>query len=132
MSNQNLKILIAEDDPSILHLSRVTLSKEGFTVVTCTNGEDAILEIKQNEIDLVIVDESMPKAKGNVVAHFIRENEKTKHIPVILITAENNPTHFNEMLKTGLINLFLPKPFSPTLLLNMVQILLKSKNSTPK
>lgn len=132
MSDQTLKILIAEDDPSILQLARVTLSKEGFTVHTSTNGEDAILEIKQNDFDLVIVDESMPKVKGNVVAHFIRENEKTKHIPIILITAENNPTHFNELLKTGLINLFLPKPFSVKLLQNMVNLLLKSNHSTAK
>lgn len=132
MSDQTLKILIAEDDPSILHLSRVTLAKAGFEIFTSTNGEEAILQVKQNELDLVILDETMPKANGNVVAHFIRENDKTKHIPVILITAENNPTHFNEMLKTGLINLFLPKPFSPKLLLNMVQFLLKSKDSAKK
>ncbi|MEK7722782.1 MAG: response regulator [Acidobacteriota bacterium] len=132
MSNQVLKILIAEDDPSILHLSRVTLAKEGFSVLTCTNGEDAILQIKQNELDLVILDETMPKANGTIVAHFIRENENTKYIPVILITAENNPTHFNDLLKTGLINLFLPKPFSPTLLLNMIYFLLKSKDAAKK
>lgn len=132
MINENFSILIAEDDPAILQLGKVVLAKEGYNVQTCTNGEDAILEIKLKDFNLVIVDESMPKAKGNVVAHFIRENERTRHIPVILITAENNPTHFNEMLKTGLINLFLPKPFSPTLLLNMINFLIKTTAAPAK
>lgn len=131
MSNENLSILVAEDDPAILQLARVVLSKEGFNVHTCTNGEEAILEIKQQDFDLIVVDESMPKARGNDVAHFIRENDRTRHIPVILITAENNPTHFNELLKSGLINLFLPKPFSPKLLLNMINFLIKSTAASP-
>lgn len=131
MSNENFSILIAEDDPAILQLARVVLSKEGFNVQTCTNGEDAIMEVKLKDFNLVIVDESMPKAKGNVVAHFIREQERTRHIPVIMITAENNPTHFNDLLKTGLINLFLPKPFSPKLLLNMINFLIKSAPVSP-
>jgi two-component system phosphate regulon response regulator PhoB len=126
MSNENFSILIAEDDPSILQLARVVLTKEGYCVQTCTNGEEAIMEIKVKDFNLVIVDESMPKAKGNVVAHFIREHERTRHIPIIMITAENNPTHFNELLKTGLINLFLPKPFSPKLFLNMINFLIKT------
>jgi two-component system phosphate regulon response regulator PhoB len=131
MSNENFSILIAEDDPAILQLARVVLSKEGFNVQTCTNGEDAIMEVKLKDFNLVIVDESMPKAKGNVVAHFIREQGRTRHIPVIMITAENNPTHFNELLKTGLINLFLPKPFSPKLLLNMINFLIRSAPVSP-
>jgi CheY-like chemotaxis protein len=130
MSNNNFSILVAEDDPAILQLARAVLVREGFTVQTCTNGEEAILEIKNKPYDLVIVDESMPKERGTVVAEFIRQNEATKSVPVILITAENNPTHFNNLLKTGLINLFFPKPFSPQLLLNMVNLVLQAKNKS--
>ena len=124
---KDLSVLIAEDDPAILHLAKAVLTKEGFTVETCTNGEDAIIAIRARRFDLVICDESMPKATGTAVAEYLRQNPDSKHIPFIMISAENNSKHFTELLQKGIINLFLPKPYSPTLLINMTRCLLQIK-----
>lgn len=126
-TQENLSILIADDDAAILHLGKAILTKEGFTVETCTNGEEAIVALRAKIFDLVICDETMPKASGTVVAEYLRHNQETKHIPFILISAEHNSKHFTELLKNGIINLFLPKPYSPTLLINMTRCLIQTK-----
>lgn len=129
---KSISILVADDDTAILNLAKAILKREGFIVESCTNGEEAIVAIKAKRFDLVICDETMPKATGTTVAEFLRQNPETKHIPFILISAEHNSRHFTDLLNQGTINLFLPKPYSPNLLINMAQCLTQTKTANRK
>lgn len=80
-------VLVVDDDPDKLHLLSVALKIAGYEVRTATDGEEALAAIAAYQPDLVISDVMMPGVNGYELARRIRENPRTKFIPVILQTA---------------------------------------------
>jgi CheY-like chemotaxis protein len=79
----------------------------------------------------------MPHITGTELAVFIKEKETgdTRHIPVILLSAEHNPQHFAKLLEERIISSYMPKPFQPKQLISLIHFLLKQashKESTNK
>lgn len=82
------KILVVDDSPTQLKLAVESLEKEGYTVVTAADGEDA-LKVTQAEMpELILLDVIMPKLNGFKVCRKIKTSPKTKHIKVILCTSK--------------------------------------------
>lgn len=80
-------ILVVEDNPNVLELIDVTLRFKGYPVVTAKNGLEAMEMISREKPALVIADILMPKMDGYSLAHQLRKNRATQHIPIIFITA---------------------------------------------
>ena len=121
MSSKNT-ILIVDDEPDIVNLTEKFLKLGDFETLTCANGRDAleIIEEKYDEIALVLLDIMMPGTSGYSVLQRIKENEKYKHILVILFTVKS----FNEDIQKGKklgADGYLTKPFSGKELLKYVQ-----------
>lgn len=115
-------ILIVDDEPDIVNLTEKFLKLGEFNTLTCNNGRDAleIIEEKYNDISLVLLDIMMPGTSGYSVLKEIKENEKFKHIIVILFTVKS----FNEDIQKGKklgADGYLTKPFSGKELLKYVQ-----------
>ena len=115
-------ILIVDDEPDIVNLTEKFLKLGEFDTLTCNNGRDAleIVEEKYNDISLVLLDIMMPGTSGYSVLKEIKENEKYKHIIVILFTVRS----FNEDIQKGKklgADGYLTKPFSGKELLKYVQ-----------
>ncbi len=82
------RVLLAEDDPAILKMTRLRLEHAGFEVVTAHDGEDAWRQAEANPaFDLVLMDVKMPKLNGFEVCQRLRANPKTAAIPIIIMTA---------------------------------------------
>ena len=82
------RILLAEDDTSVLKMTRLRLEHEGFEVIVATNGEEALKQMAEaGAIDLVLMDVRMPKLDGFQVCKRLREDPQTMRIPVIVFTA---------------------------------------------
>ncbi|MCK9426312.1 MAG: response regulator transcription factor [Ignavibacteriaceae bacterium] len=113
------KILLADDEKDILEFLKYNLEKEGFAVITATNGEEAISLLKENP-DLAILDIMMPKLNGFEVCAKIRENKKTAHLPVIFLTARSSEQDEIKGLELG-ANDFIQKPISPLKLIARVK-----------
>ena len=106
-------ILIVDDEPDIVNLTDKFLKLGNFNTITCNNGRDAIeiVEEKSDEIALILLDIMMPGTSGYSVLKEIKENEKYKHIQVILFTVKS----FNEDIQKGKqlgADGYLTKPFS--------------------
>ena len=115
-------ILIVDDEPDIVNLTEKFLKLGDFNTLTCNNGRDAleIIEEKFNEVSLVLLDIMMPGTSGYSVLKEIKENEKYKHIIVILFTVKS----FNEDIQKGKklgADGYLTKSFSGKELLKYVQ-----------
>ena len=80
-------ILVVEDIPNVLELLEVTLRFKGYPVVTATNGQEALEVIKKELPALVITDILMPKMDGYALAQKLRITPRTKHIPIIFLSA---------------------------------------------
>jgi CheY-like chemotaxis protein len=80
------KILIVEDDTFLQGLTATKLSKEGYEVLTASNGEDAVKKVTTEVPDFVLLDLVLPGIDGFGILEQIRKNEKTKAIPVIIFS----------------------------------------------
>jgi CheY-like chemotaxis protein len=82
-----IKILIVDDEPANIELLEALLEPEGYTLIKAKNGEEALEYLSANELDLVLLDVMMPGISGFSVLKEIRQNEKNKAVPVMLLTS---------------------------------------------
>jgi CheY-like chemotaxis protein len=124
MSSPRGPILIVEDIPHILELLEVTLKFKGYDVVTARNGDEALEYISSEQPALILTDILMPKLDGYALAQRVRSNPKTRHIPIVFVSA----TFITEEDKQFALSLgavrFLEKPIEASeLLLTVAEVL---------
>lgn len=81
------RILVVDDEPDIVNLTRMILEKEGYWVTSASNGVEALKMLESQNSDLVLLDLVMPGKSGFEVCEIIKSQPKTKNIPVIMFTA---------------------------------------------
>jgi CheY-like chemotaxis protein len=81
------KILVVDDEKEAVNLYYNILSKEGFKVLTATNGRDCLSLAEKELPDLILLDVMMPEMDGGDIAQNLSENEKTKNTPIIFLTS---------------------------------------------
>ncbi|HLD19691.1 MAG TPA: response regulator [Patescibacteria group bacterium] len=79
-------ILLAEDDELISQMYTTKLTHDGFKVVVAKDGEESIAQAEKGGIDLILLDIIMPKVDGFGVLEKLKKDEKTKNIPVVMLT----------------------------------------------
>jgi CheY-like chemotaxis protein len=121
-------ILVVDDDQNILVLVKTILSQKDYRVSTALNGEEALELLKKEKFQAIIVDALMPLMDGNVLARKIKENPKTQDLPIIMITASKDVDMVKKSFSSGCV-LFLPKPFTASSLLSLMQLVLNKKAS---
>jgi two-component system response regulator VicR len=123
------KIMVVDDDPQILDLIKIRLKANNYEVITSPDGKEAISRIQEERPDLIIMDIMMPHMPGGDAVRILMQDNKTKDIPVIFLTAltANLP---NDTGQNGNINVdghyfpAIPKPFkSEKLLLEIKKII---------
>ena len=113
-------ILIVDDLQSELDLMVNYLTKAGYSIITATNGEDAIAKTVTNKPDAVVTDWRMPKMWGLDICRKLRKNPETAHIPVIACTAKNRDVDKMWAKKQG-VNGYVTKPCTQEQLVSAVQ-----------
>lgn len=125
------KILVIDDDESINELIKVNLELAFYKVISAFDGNKGYALAKQELPDLIVLDVMMPEVDGYTVAKRIRENESTKDIPIIMLTALNMLQNKVQGFNIG-VDDYLVKPFEMEELLVRVKALLKRSNNIPK
>ncbi|HXV44950.1 MAG TPA: response regulator [Anaerolineae bacterium] len=105
-------ILIAEDERDIRELIVFTLQIAGFNVVEVPNGEEALKKALEIAPDLILMDVRMPKMTGFEACKALKQEEKTKDIPIIFLSAKGQEGEISTGLELGAEEYFL-KPFAP-------------------
>ena len=107
-------ILLAEDDPSVLKMTKLRLEHEGYHVIVATDGQQALDCVSEDGIviHLILLDVRMPKLDGFKVCERLKAQPATKDIPIIVFTAsESNMRHLaNRCMELGVTD-WLKKPF---------------------
>src|ERR1700691_5948511 len=123
------RILVVDDVPANVKLLEARLSAEYFDVVTATSGADALAMCERAECDLVLLDVMMPDMDGFEVCRRIKKNPVTQHIPVVMVTALDQPSDRVTGLEAGADD-FLTKPVSDLVLIARVRSLTRLKMMT--
>lgn len=109
-------VLIADDDLAILDATKLILEYEGYHVTTASDG-DTVRKIYEELPDIILLDIWLSGADGTEIARFLKEQERTRHIPIILFSANRNIGELAQ--KTGVEDI-LVKPFDMADLLQKV------------
>ena len=120
----SVRILIADDEPNQLELLSFNLTKAGYEVVKATDGRMAVEMIEELVPDLVILDWMMPELSGVDVCKMIRHSQKTKYVPVIMLSAKGEDGDKTFGLDIGADD-YVTKPFSPRELIARIKALLR-------
>ena len=123
------KILIVEDDPSLMMCTQEILQTAGYLVMTASTGQMALDWLTNSKPDLVLLDVGLPDISGIEVCKKIKSDSSTRRIPVIVLTAfKDNQTKMQANLNAH-ADLFLNKPVENKELLDAIKTILEKTSS---
>lgn len=126
--SSNLKcILCVEDEPEMIDLMRLILGRRGFEVKGANGGAEGLKMIRESAPDLILLDLMMPDMDGWEVYQQLKADEKTRNIPVIVVTAKAQSIDKVLGLHIAKVDDYIAKPFSPQELLNSVERVLQKQ-----
>jgi twitching motility two-component system response regulator PilG len=113
-------VLIVDDSPTIRRLVEITLSREGYQVISAVDGQDGLDKIMEEPPDLVLLDITMPRLNGYQLCKAIKENKNTANIPVIMLSGKDDVADKEMGRKVGSSG-YITKPFEPDELVEYVR-----------
>ena len=108
--SQSARVLVVEDDPGTQSLLRKQLEGSGFAVTVAKNGLDGLMKLEAGAPDVIVCDMNMPELDGIGFVRAIKAMNETRKIPVIFLTASNDPRHMVDGINVG-ARFYLTKPF---------------------
>lgn len=115
-------ILVADDDPAILRLVSTIVEKEGYVVESARDGKEAYKLLQSSQTySAAVFDVVMPYIQGTELVRYMQSEKRLMNIPVIMMTAEQNPRLSSDSFSAGAVA-FLPKPFTTTQLQAMLRM----------
>ncbi len=121
MVGDKAKILLVEDNIALSGVIHFNLTRAGYQVTAVNNGREAIAALERGHFDLVLSDQQMPKMTGIQLCEQIREMPDHIHMPFILLTAKCMEIDVAKLRQRLGMSAALPKPFSPSELLNCIE-----------
>lgn len=119
-------ILLVDDNEDILSFLQSDL-EEDYTILLATNGVEALAQLEEHNVQLIVTDIMMPCMDGMELCRRIKSNFNYSHIPIILLTAKNTFQSKIEGLETG-ADAYIDKPFSPEYLQAQIANLLNNRS----
>lgn len=128
---ETAKILVVDDEPDILEFLQYNLEKEGFSVVTASDGEAGILMAERENPDLIILDIMMPKMDGVEVCRVLRSRPQFAQTVIAFLTAREEDFSQIAALETGGDD-YITKPIRPRVFLSRIRALLRRSERNDK
>lgn len=119
-----LRVVLAEDDPDIQLVARMSLKRAGFDVTVASNGLEALQRVAEAAPDVVLLDWMMPELDGLAACARLKGDEATRGIPVIFLTAKAQESEIAKGLSLGALG-YITKPFDALTLGASVREMLK-------
>lgn len=127
MSNTQFKVLLVDDEPDILEFMQYNLNKEGYTVITAKNGQEAVDVAKREIPHLIILDIMMPVMDGIEACRIIRTLPALKNCIITFLTARNEDYSQIAGFDVGADD-YISKPIKPRVLMSRIKALLRRFN----
>ena len=127
----NKKILVADDEPDVLHLVSLNLKNAGFNVIKADDGMKALTQARAMQPALIVLDLMLPEMSGLEVCKVLKKEPATAQIPIIMLTAKAEEVDRIVGLELGADD-YLTKPFSPRELVLRVKSVLRRASSAPE
>ena len=126
MNMDKNRILVVEDEESLLKLESILFTSKGYQVTGVRGGKDALTAIAQDAPDLVVLDLMLPDMDGFEVCRSIKENPETSAIPVVMLTAKKSSRDLERGRQVG-ADAYITKPFKSVKVLEVIEGLLNNQ-----
>ena len=124
MNDRGPRILIVEDEPALVELLTYNLEKPGFRPSVARDGEEALLAVREQRPDLIVLDWMLPYVSGIEICRRLRRDPQTRALPIIILTARGEESDRVRGLEAGADD-YVVKPFSPTELIARIRVVLR-------
>jgi two-component system chemotaxis response regulator CheY len=125
MPGDRLRVLVVEDSAAMRSFVTAALEQGGpFDVVSASSGFEALRVLPRGQFDVIITDINMPDINGLELVRFVRDSERHKQTPLVLISTDSRAVDRERGLKLG-ANAYVVKPFEPPELLAVVERVVK-------
>lgn len=121
------KILIADDEPTLVSTLKYNLEREGYAVIAAADGEAAVAAASETHPDLIVLDVMMPGLNGLEVCRILR---KEMHVPILILSARGDERDRAAGLEAG-ADEYVTKPFGMGELIARIRLLLRRSESVP-
>lgn len=118
-------VMVVDDSVTVRKVTTRLLERQGMRVITARDGVDAITQLDEQLPDIMLLDIEMPRMDGFEVATRVRHDERTKDLPIIMITSRSGDKHRERALEIG-VNEYMSKPFMDAKLIKSISDLLPS------
>lgn len=123
-------VLVVDDEPDIVEIVQYNLEKAGYTVFTAEDGTTALKYAREQALSLIVLDLMLPGLEGTDVCRILKQDEQTRNIPILMLTAKGEETDRVVGLELGADD-YVVKPFSPKeLVLRINAILRRSQDNS--
>lgn len=124
---EGLRFLVVEDSPTMRQLISFSLKRfKGCKIVEAVDGVDALKKLQTDEVDMILTDINMPVMDGLKLVSLIRQNPKTKELPIVIITTEGAQEDRDRGLALG-ANAYISKPIQSSHLLKIISDIVDKK-----
>jgi len=120
------KILVVDDEEDIRELVKYNLAREGYKIICASSGEKALKKARAKLLDLIVLDLMLPGIDGLEVTKILKNDPKTQHIPIIMLTAKEEEADIVTGLELGADD-YITKPFSPRVLVARIRAAIRRK-----
>jgi chemosensory pili system protein ChpA (sensor histidine kinase/response regulator) len=125
------KVMVVDDSITIRKVTSRMLERNSFEVMTAKDGVDAIGQLQEQTPDLFLLDIEMPRMDGFELASHIRNNQRLKQVPIIMITSRTGEKHRQKAMQMG-VNRYLGKPYKESELLANIREILDQEGTLPQ
>ena len=109
------KVLVVDDDDRVREMIEFRLTLFGYEVVQATNGQEGLVAVRREQPDLILLDVMMPELDGFQVCRRLKQDEATKGIPVVMLTAKAEAKDVTRAFESGADD-YVVKPYDPAVL----------------
>ncbi len=128
MAEEEKRLVCIEDEPEMIDLVRLILSRKGFNVIGANGGVEGLEVVRREKPDLILLDLMMPDMDGWEVYQQIKADEELREIPVVVVTAKAQSIDKVLGLHIAKVDDYITKPFGPQELLESVEKILGMQN----
>ncbi|MDI6873123.1 response regulator transcription factor [Candidatus Solincola sp.] len=119
------RVLVVDDDPMVTRLVRINLELENFEVEEAWDGKTAMRMMRENRPDLLVLDIMMPQMDGWEILKLVREDERLRDLPVVVLTAKVQEEDIARGWRMGADG-YIVKPFNPVILADALRKVLEA------
>lgn len=121
MAKKGAHILLVEDDSFLANIYKTKFELEGYQISVSNNGEDGLREAQKKSPDIILLDILMPKMDGFAVLEELKKSDKTKDIPVIMLTNLGQKEDVEKATELGAVDYLIKAHFKPSETLEKVK-----------